>query len=475
MTPKRPALLPVELWEQLSEPLQVVISAMVEYYEQRIASLEAQVRELTERLNQTSQNSSKPPSSDGPHVKRRPPKLPSGRKPGGQPGHPPHQRALVSVEQVDAVITCKPEHCRRCGQPLTGSDPEPWRQQVMELPPVRPHLTEYQRHRLTCANCGVTTCGQFPAGVLPTCYGPRLASIVALCTGGYRMSKRMVRNFCREVLGIELSVGEICQIEQTVAQAVTPAVEEVAIYVQSCDANIDETPWREQWQRRWLWAMVTTQLSVFTVAKGRGAAVLRELVGEWYGGILTSDRAKAYDSQPLRRRQVCLAHLCRDFQAMIDRGGPGQAVGEALLEHLHVLFAWWHWVRDGTWQRSTFQSYVRTLRASFKMELEWGSQNACPKTAATCREILAREAALWTFVRVEGIEPTNNSAEQQLRHAVLWRKVSFGTQSERGSRFVASLLTVLMSCQQQKRNVLVYLTACCQAFYANQPVPSLVP
>ena len=105
-------------------------------------------------------------------------------------------------------------------------------------------------------------------------------------------------------------------------------------------------------------------------------------------------------------------------------------------------------------QRSTFQSYVRTLRASFKMELEWGSQSACPKTAATCRELLAREAALWTFVRVEGIEPTNNAAERSLRRAVLWRKVSFGTQSERGSRFVASMLTVLMSCQQQERNAL---------------------
>jgi transposase len=160
---------------------------------------------------------------------------------------------------------------------------------------------------------------------------------------------------------------------------------------------------------------------------------------------------------------------------MIDRGGPGRVVGEALLEHAYVLIVWWHWVRDGTWQRSTFQSYVRTLRTSFKLELEWGSQSACPKTAATCRELLAREAALWTFVRVDGIEPTNNASERSLRGAVLWRKVSFGTQSERGSRFVASMLTVLLSCQQQQRNALAYLTACCQAFYANRPVPSLVP
>jgi transposase len=305
VTPKRPALLPVELWGQLSEPLQIVISAMVEYYEQRIAKLEAEVRELTTRLNQNSRNSSKPPSSDGPHVKRKPPKPPSGRNPGGQPGHTSHQRALVPVAEVKEVIACKPEQCRRCGQPLTGNDAQPWRQQVVELPPIQPHITEYQRHRLVCPGCGITTCGDLPAGVRPTCYGPRLASLVAICTGGYRMSKRRVVSFCREGLGIELSVGEISQIEQTVTQAVTPAVEEAAVYVQSCDAHIDETPWRERRQRRWLWAVVTTQLSIFTVAKGRGTAGLREVVGEWYGGILTSDRAKAYDSPPLRQRQLC--------------------------------------------------------------------------------------------------------------------------------------------------------------------------
>ena len=354
MTLKRPAIVPPEVWEQAPEPVRVVMHAMVEYYEQRIAKLEAEVRELTARLNQNSQNSSKPPSSDGPHVKRKPPKLPSGRKSGGQPEHPPHQRVLVPVDQVDTVIACKPDQCRRCGKPLTGSDPEPWRHQVVELPPIQSQVTEYQRHRLKCGSCGITTCGELPPGVLSSCYGPRLASVVALCTGGYRMSKRMVTSFCRAVLGIELSLGEISQIEQTVTNAVAPAVEEAAVYVQSCDLNIDETPWKERGKRRTLWTMVTTQLSVFTITTGRGVAVLRELVGEWYCGFLTSDRAKVYDSYALRKRQVCWSHLLRDFQAMIDRGGPGQVVGEALLEHARVVFAWWHWVRDGTWTRATF-------------------------------------------------------------------------------------------------------------------------
>ena len=463
------------MWEQISAPLQAAISVMVESYEQRLAVLAAEVAALREQLNQTSQNSSRPPSSDGPQVKRKPPQAPSGRKPGAQPGHPVHQRALVAQEEVSEVIVCKPTHCRRCGRPVIGSDPAPWRQQVIEVPLPVPYITEYQVHRLLCACCGITTCGELPAGVPTTCYGPRLASVVALCSGAYRMSKRMVTDFCRDVLGVEVAVGEICRIEQTVTQAVAPAVAEAQLYVQTHDTNVDETPWWEHTHRRWLWTVVTTQVSVFAIATTRGAAVLAALLGERYGGIVTSDRAKAYDTRPLRTRQLCWAHLARDFQAMIDRGGPAQAVGEVLLEHTHVLFAWWHWVRDGTWTHSTFQQYVRPLRASFRGELEKGSGCDCPKTAATCRELLAREAALWTFVRVAGLDPTNNAAERRLRHAVQWRKTSYGTQSEQGSRFVAHILTVVASCQQQGRNVLAYLTACCQAFYAGRVVPSLLP
>jgi transposase len=288
------------------------------------------------------------------------------------------------------------------------------------------------------------------------------------------MSKRMVASLCRDVLGVELAVGEICRIEQMVTEAVAPVVEEAQLYVQTGDTNVDETPWNEHHQRRWLWTVVTAQVSVFAIATSRGAVVLEALLGELYVGIVTSDRAKAYDTRPVRERQLCWAHFARDFPAMIDRGEPAQSVGEVLLEHTQVLFAWWHWVRDGTWARSTFQPYVQSLRASFRGELEKGSTCACPKTAVTCRELLAKEPTLWTFVRIEGIEPTNNLAERQLRHAVQWCKTSYSTQSEQGSRFVAHILTVVTTCQQQRRSVLSYLTACCEAFYAGRGVPSLL-
>ena len=203
--------------------------------------------------------------------------------------------------------------------------------------------------------------------------------------------------------------------------------------------------------------------------------MLAALWGELYAGIVTRERAQAYATRPLRTRQLCWVHLARDFPARMARGGPAQAVGQALLEPAHVLFAWWHWVRDGTWRRATLQRDVRPLRASFRGELEQGRAWGCPKTTATCRELRAREAALWTCVRGEGIEPTNTAAKRQLRHAVHGRKPSYGTQRAQGSRFVASLLTVVVTCRHQGRTVLAYLTACGPAFYTGGAVPSLLP
>jgi transposase len=171
--------LPPELWDQIPPAVQAVLVVLIDGYERRITALERTVAELQEQLRRTSQNSSKPPSSDGPHVKRKPPQAPSGRKPGGQPGHPGHRRTLIPVEQVSAVVTCLPSHCRRCGRRVQGVDPEPVRHQVVEVPPITPHVTEYQLHRLACPHCGITTCGQLPRAIPRSGYGPRLASMVA--------------------------------------------------------------------------------------------------------------------------------------------------------------------------------------------------------------------------------------------------------------------------------------------------------
>jgi transposase len=289
------------------------------------------------------------------------------------------------------------------------------------------------------------------------------------------MSKRMVAHFSHEVWGIPLSIGAVCALERVVTRAVTAPVADARDSVRWQDTNIDETPWRQAQRRAWLWTVVTPTASVYAIRRSRGAPVLEELLGADYGGVIGSDRAKAYDYYPLRQRQVCWAHLRRDAQAMIDRGGPGQKVGEQLLEHAHVLFAWRRWLREGRWSQSTWQAQMGGLRRSFRQELQWGTRVRCKKTAATCRELLTKERALWTFVRMPEVEETNNSAERALRHPVQWRKTSYGTASERGSRFVESILTVLATCQQQKQNAFAYLTACCQAYFKTAMPPALIP
>ncbi len=228
-------------------------------------------------------------------------------------------------------------------------------------------------------------------------------------------------------------------------------------------------------RRAWLSVDVAGLSTVFEVARSRGGAVARGLVEAAAGQVITTDRFSGYNWLPLRQRQLCWAHLRRDFQAMIDRGGRGRVTGERLLCCAEDLFHRWQRVRDGTLRRSTFRQYLGVVRAMTCDELEAGRVCGCAKAAATCAELLKVEAALWTFARVEGVEPTNNAAERALRHAVQWRRASYGTDSEAGGRFVGNILSVVATCRQQGRNVLEFLTACCQATLHGSAAPSLLP
>jgi transposase len=467
--------LPADLWDSLPPEARALILALrAEVAELRatVQALQQQVQGLQARLNQNSTNSSRPPSTDPPGIKRRPPRLPSGRQGGGQPGHERRQRPLLPPDYTHVV---KPTQCRGCGHALQGEDPQPLRHQVLELPQIRPEVTEYQLHRLRCPRCGLSTCAAPPAGVPTGGQGPRLQAVLALMTGAYRMSKRRVQTFCADVLGVPVCAGQVCASEAQTAAATDPVVQELRLYVRSQPANVDETSWRQQRQRGWLWTVVTPAVTVFAIALSRAAAVAQELVDPSAGQVITTDRYKGYLWLPLRQRQICWAHLVRDFQAMVDRRDAGGPIGEELLCCAEDLFTWWYRVRDGTMSRSTFQRYVAELRPWVRSQLEAGTVCGCAKTAGTCREVLAVEAALWTFVRVEGVEPTNNAAERALRHAVLWRKTSYGTESEAGSRFVANILSVVATCRQQGRNVLEYLTECCESYVRGERTPSLLP
>jgi transposase len=469
---------PPELWERTPPAIRAYIEtleAQVKTLTSTVHTLQGQVRTLEERLNQTSRNSSRPPSSDLPQSRR--PHRPRGqRRRGGQPGHPGQTRTLVPVEKVDEVVVLKPEQCQGCHTPLSGDDASPFRHQVIELPPIKPVITEYQWHQVTCPACGETTRAPWPDGVPSGTYGPHVQATVALCTGAYRLSKRTTRQVMEEVFGVPMSVGTISPLEQATTAAVAAPVEEARTYMhEQAVAHLDETSWRQAGKRAWLWVAVTSWVTVFLVRMSRGGQVARELLGEQFSGILVTDRYSAYNWYPVRWRQVCWAHLLRDFEAMRGRGGPSEEIGDALLAQAHQMFAWWHRVREGTLQRSTFRSYMTPLRREVERLLEAGRQCSVLKTAGTCRDILKRREALWTFVQVAGVEPTNNTAERSIRPGVLWRKGSFGTQSAEGSRFVERMMTVVATLHQQQRDVVEYFTAACEAALRGEAAPSLLP
>jgi transposase len=280
----------------------------------------------------------------------------------------------------------------------------------------------------------------------------------------------------QDVFGVSMGLGTVANLEPATVQAVATPVAEARAYVQAQPAAyVDETGWREGRARAWLWTAVTACVTIFLVRLSRSAKVAQELLGEQFWGWLVTDRWSAYSWYPTWRRQVCWAHLLRDIEAMIERGGPSQAIGEALRAQARQMFHWWHRVRDGTLSHTTFACYMWPVRREVERLLDAGQTCGVPKTEGTCREILKRRQALWTFVRHEGVDPTNNAAERAIRPGVLWRKGSFGTQSPEGSRFVEAMMTVVATLKQQHRNVLDYLTAACAATWRGDPAPSLLP
>jgi len=460
-------------WAQTPPAVQEFILTMVT----RMQELEAEVAALREQVNRNSRNSSNPPSSDGPDVPPKPRKrVKSKRKQGGQPGHKGTTRKMVPMEQVKESHDVKPEMCRKCGCALEGQDTEPYRHQVTEIPPVVAEVVEYRLHTLCCPECGTETCAELPAGVPQGAFGPRLQAMVSLLSGRYRLSKRDTAEVMDDFFQADVSTGSVCALEKRTSEAISEPVAEAREYVKEQPmVHMDETGWREGNDKAWLWVAATSLVTVFLIRCSRGGKVAREMLGETFSGVLNSDRWSAYNWVPVSLRQLCWSHLLRDFQAFVDRGGESQRIGEAILAQSNHMFDWWHKIRDGTMSRAAFQMNMKPVQQKVGELLRQGSACAHNKTAGTCRDILKREEALWTFVHVEGIEPTNNLGERQVRHGVLWRKMCFGTQSESGSRFAERIMSVVASLKQQKRNVLNYITEACEATNWERSAPSLLP
>lgn len=214
--------------------------------------------------------------------------------------------------------------------------------------------------------------------------------------------------------------------------------------------------------------------TVFRVATTRAGQIAQEILGPAFGGRLVTDRYAGYNFVDVHRRQVCWAHLLRDLMGMTERDDVGAALAAEMLLEVDKMLEWWKRIRDGTLSRPEFRKLMEPVRARVKELLLESSTTAAKKTAGMCQKILDLEPALWTFVDVEGIEPTNNAAEQAVRPAVLWRKGSFGNDSETGSRFTERILTAIATVRQHQHSVLDYLLEACVAFRSGQPTPSLI-
>ena len=458
--------LPDDLWAKTPPDVQAAILGLVQVFEQRIAALEA-------RLNQNSSNSSKPPSTDPLHVKRQPPRPASQKPRGGQAGHQRHTRDLVPAEQLTGSVEIKPPTCTGCGHALDGQDPEPFRHQVAELPEIRPEVIEYRLHRLTCPGCGAANRAKLPGDVPRGAFGPRMQAWAGLLSGAYRLSKRQVQRLLADPLGLSISTGMVAKLQRQVGEVLTGPMVEIVQAVRQAEAvHVDETGWREQGKKAWLWVGVAAKATAFGVHRSRGHDALEALPGEDPGRdqVIISDRFPAYARAP--NRQLCWAHLRRDFQAMIDRGSGGESVGRKLLDQSRWVFIWWRRLGAGSIARTTLRSYVSGLKGVVGLLLREGSACSCAWTAKVCRKILEAEVHLWTFAEVAGVAPDNNAAERALRHGVIWRKLSLGTASSAGSRFVERLLSVVETCRQRGRSVAAYLTACFVAKRCGQPIPS---
>lgn len=462
--------MPPPLPEELFASLPVAVQNYLRQLEAFATQLAAQVTQLEAKLQQNSSNSSRPPSSDGPQHKRGLPRPPSQRRRGGQTGHSKHDRVILPPDQV---VDHKPPHCGRCGTSLAGDDPDPSIDQVIELPEKLRWVTHHRRHTLDCPLCQARTTAA-PVPEAANGFGPRIQAATAYFSGVGRLSKRTIALLFSDLYDIPMALGSVSKLEARTSLALHSIHDEALNYTQTRDANVDETGWKQGKEKAWLWAAVTCLVTVFLIRRHRNRGAFDDLVGS-APGVLTTDRYSVYTHLPSAKRQICWAHLRRDFQAMIDRRDPGSGVGEELLLHADILAQEWGKVRAGIRTRTWFQREILPwLREEVHLLLESGSQCSGSKTAGVCSELLSLEASLWTFASRPGVEPTNNAAERAVRHAVCWRKTSYGTDSERGSRFVERILTVVASCRSQSRDVLEFLTQAIMAHQNGSQKPSIL-
>jgi transposase len=441
-----------------------------------VRELEAKLAELEDRLRANSSNSSTAPSSDPLWAPKFKPKKPTGKPPGGQIGHAGHHRRLLPVEQVDRVLRHVPKVCRHCHAPIpptaSAAADVRGRHQVAELPPRAVVVSEHQSCACRCPRCGRETVEPIPDAVRRRCTGERLSAALCYLSAFVHGSRRAVEEVAGQMLGCPISLGTVSAREAEMADALDTPYQQVQAQVRAAAAkNVDETGWRRA--GRWLWVAATQRAALFHVDRGRNWHGLQNLLGELVQGTICSDRHGTYDRIKLSRRGVCWAHLKRDFQRWVDRGGTTAWIGHEGLAITRAVCRLWHRFKGRKIIRSHLQRLLRPLRRRTRELLRRGLRCGVTKAKHFCRNLAKVEAALWTFARVAGVEPTNNHAERMLRPAVIWRKTCFGSHSAGGCRYAERMLTAVQTLRLQERPVLGFLTDALHAHRATRPAPVL--
>ncbi len=449
----------------------------IQRLEARVARQDERIAQLERQVNRSSRNSSAPPSSDAPGKAPRRGKDSPGRDRGAQPGHEGHGRDLLPACAVDEVIEHWPLRCG-CGRVFCEQerDPvgEPVLHQVEELPQLTVRVIEHRAQRLCCPSCGSSTRAQLPAEVALSCFGPRLQAALIVLSVRNRVSRRDVVELGEELFGARLSTGSVDAILTRASEALAEPYEDLLGRVRDAGAlNADETGWRTAGERRALWGLFTQRHAFFRVARDRHEDHAKSLLAG-SKAIVTTDRWWAYRSLPLRRRQLCWSHLKRDFAAHEEGLAAEKEFGEHGLELCRQVFAAWQSFQE-TEDRRELKRTITQLKRTYKPIIAgYAAKQARNKRCrGMAKNLLKAWPALWNFAAHDGVAPTNNHAERALRGAVIYRKLSLGTQSPSGERRIQRLLSAHTTCRLQHRSLFDYLTELLAAHARDDPVPLL--
>ena len=441
--------------------------------ESEVARLQEELREARGETRATACNSSLPPSANPPGAPKPVVKKPTGRRTGAQKGHKGHGRKLLPVEQVAHIVPHRPTECERCQAAIPPSVPGRVEARVQQTELLRPavEVTEHQAIACQCPKCGCISRGEIPASIQRSVCGPRLSAAIGYLSARSLVSRRGVEEVLSCLLGMKLSLGSVLAREKELSEALAGPYEQLKQEVREASVKyVDETGWKGA--ANWLWVVATmTGAVVFLCSHARTYPVLLQLLGQKLYGWICSDRHGLYGHYPKKQRGLCWAHLKRDFQKLVDRGGASARIGLEALAITREVFHRWRWFRRGRIGRQTLQRQLKPLRKQMRQLLERGAASGIRKTAGLCRRLLALQGPMWRFASVEGLEPTNNLAERMLRRAVIWRKKSFGSRSYGGCRFVERMLSVTMTVQRRHGDVLEYLTSAVAAHRQGRSAP----